>query len=168
MIRIPIIGIPIKPPPDLHRLTNTILASGNALLREGGRLLKPHGLSAVQFNVLHLLVDARAGLRPSELTAALVVDASSTTYVLDRMESLGWLQRRDDQADRRAWRIVLTPAGRALHDRVMPIYVTALRNMLRGLDPTVIGPMTRTLEEIQRAAHEAVETVLAVNPRRRP
>jgi DNA-binding MarR family transcriptional regulator len=154
----------------IRRLTNAIVSSGNALLREAGRLFKPHGITAAQFNVLNLLADAPRGLRPSELTAALVVDPSSTTYVLDRMEVLGWLRRHADPRDRRATLIGLTAAGRKLHRRVTPCYVAALRETLRGLDGAKIVPLTAALGEIQQAAHAAVTTVLGASRanRRRP
>jgi DNA-binding MarR family transcriptional regulator len=151
----------MKSDANVQRLTNAIVASGSALLREAGRLFKPHGISAAQFNVLSLLADEPGGLRPSTLTAALVVEASSTTYVLDRMEELGWLKRIEDEDDRRALRIVLTKAGQALHAKVAPLYAAALREMLRNLDPANIVPMADALLEIQRAAHDAVDRVLA-------
>ena len=157
---IPNIGITIKLDTDIRQLTNAILASGNALLREAGRLFKPHGITAAQFNVLSLLSDAPAGLRPSELTQALVVDPSSTTYVIDRMEALGWLQRLDDQRDRRASLIKLTPAGKDLHAKVAPLYAAALRETLQSLDAARIAPLSAALSEIQQAAHAAVSTVL--------
>lgn len=156
---------------EIRRFTRAILSSSHALLREAGRLFKPRGISAAQFNALNLLASAPAGLRPSELTAALVVDASSTTYVVDRMESFGWLRRLDDQADRRAWRIVLTRAGREMHSEVAPIYAAALRSMLQSLDRGAIAPLCASLEAIPRAARSAVDTVLgaevAARPRRR-
>lgn len=157
----------IKPITDIGQLTNAIVSAGNALLQEAGRLFKPHGISAAQFNVLNLLADASGGLRPSDLTQALVVDPSSTTYVLDRMETLGWLRRADDHDDRRAWRIVLTPAGRKLHERVAPLYAAALQQTMRGLDATRLAPLADALGEIQHAAHAAVDSVLTTQPQKR-
>lgn len=153
----------MKSDAELGRLTNAIVASGNALLREAGRLFKPHGITAVQFNVLALLADEPEGLRPSAITEAMVVEASSTTYVLDRMEALGWLKRAADSADRRALRIVLTKSGRALYAKVAPVYAAALRAMLAGLDPKTIAPLADTLTGVQTAAHEAVDRVLAAS-----
>ncbi len=150
------------------QLTNAILATANVLLQEAGRLFKPHGLTAVQFNVLNLLADAPDGLRPSDLTAALVVDASSTTYVLDQMEKRGWLRRREDAADRRAYRIGLTTGGRELHGRVAPLYRAALRRTVGGLDRSGIEAITAALRGIQTAARGAVETVAADSPRAKP
>lgn len=95
-----------------------------------------------------------------------MVDPSSVTYVLDRMESRGWLRRAADHADRRAWRIVLTAAGRDLHRQVAPLYFAALQETLRGFEPGKIEPLTEALGKIQEAAHAAVDTVLATKPRR--
>jgi len=149
------------------KLTNRIVSTGGALLRVAGELFRPHGITAAQFNVLNLLVDAPDGLRPSELAGQLVVDPSSTTYLVDQMEGKGWLKRTDDRADRRAWRVVLTAAGRKMHQRVEPDYVSALREMMRGLDPETIPALTKSLTEIQAAADAAVHKVLASRPAKR-
>lgn len=167
LVGIPNIGFCIKSEPDIRRLTNAIVSAGNTLLREAGRLFKSHKITAAQFNVLILLSEAPAGLRASDLTAALVVDPSSITYVLDRMEARGWLRRVADHDDRRASRIVLTAAGRDLHRQVAPLYFAALQETLRGFSPDKIGPLTEALGKIQEAAHAAVDTVLATTPRRR-
>jgi DNA-binding MarR family transcriptional regulator len=148
-------------------LTNRIVASGGALLRLAGELFRPHGITAAQFNVLNLLVGAPEGMRPSELAGQLVVDPSSTTYLVDQMEAKGWLKRTDDRADRRAWRVVVTVAGRKMHQRVEPDYVAALREMMRGLGAADLPALTKTLTEIQAAADAAVHRVLASRPAKR-
>lgn len=85
------------------------------------------------------------------------------------MEELGWLRRARDTDDRRAWRIVLTATGRQLHNRVAPLYVNALRQTLHNFDAGEIEPLTHALGEIRRAAHAAVDAVLAAPPQaRRP
>lgn len=147
--------------PDIRRLTNAIVTAGNSLLREAGRLFKPHGISAAQFNVLNLLSDQPDGLRACDLTDALVVDPSSVTYLLDRMEDLGWVKRADDKEDRRAWRILLTPAGREMHKRVEPLYLDALERTLEGVDSRRITQMADALLEIQVAARAGVDQVLS-------
>jgi len=134
------------------------------LVREANRLFKPLGISAVQFNVLNLLKDAPAGLRPTQLTRALVVDASSTTYVLDRMEALGWIGRAEDKADRRANVIRLTPAGQRMHATVAPLYLAALGEMLRRLDPAPLPLLAQALDAIRGAAQSAVDRTQADPP----
>lgn len=148
-------------------LTNRIVSSGGALLRLAGELFRPHGITAAQFNVLNLLVGAPEGMRPSELAGQLVVDPSSTTYLVDQMEAKGWLKRTDDRTDRRAWRVVVTAAGRKMHQRVEPDYAAALREMMHGLDARSLPTLTKTLTEIQAAADAAVHKVLAARPTKR-
>jgi DNA-binding MarR family transcriptional regulator len=148
---------------DIRKLIRSIVSSGNELLREAGRLFKPYGISAAQFNVLHLLAEAKVGMQQSDITRALVVDPSSTTYLIDRMEALGWIKRLADRTDRRVWLISMTPSGKKLHGSVAPLYEAALRETLRGLDQSRINPITEALVEIQRAASAAVESVLNQN-----
>ncbi len=148
----------------IENLTSAIISSGGALLREAGRLFKPYRISAAQFNVLNVLAEARQGMSSTALAKELVVDPSSATYVVDRMVELGWVKREEDPEDRRAWCIGLTPLGRKFHGQVAPLYLAALREMARGLDPQVIVPLTAALHEIQRAAHGAVSTILASSP----
>jgi DNA-binding MarR family transcriptional regulator len=145
----------------IQSLANAILAGRNALLREADRLFRPFGISAAHFNVLNLLECEPKGLRPSILTRALLVDPSSTTYLLDQMERRGWLRRADDPDDRRACRIILTPSGRRLHAKVLPLYLEAqahLEAALKISDPT---ELLRVLELLPNAAATVTETLRA-------
>jgi DNA-binding MarR family transcriptional regulator len=157
----PNIGFQINSELEIRMLTSAIVSTGNALVREAGRLFKRHGISAVQFNVLNLLMGAPEGMRPTRLTEALVVDASSTTYVIDRMEALGWIKRTNDPRDRRANLIILTAAGRRMHAMASPSYFAALREMMGGLEPGHLNSLAHALAEIQAAAQKAVDAALS-------
>ena len=148
-------------------LTNAVVTAANTLLREAGRLFKPFGLTAAHFNVLNLLHDVPDGLRPSDLAREMVVDPSSTTYVLDRMESSGWIRRVDDRSDRRVRRVRLTPAGRALHARVALHYEAALRAMLPAVGELALEPVLASVIGVQRAAAEAVTAAARAGEQRR-
>jgi DNA-binding MarR family transcriptional regulator len=144
----------------IEALTNAMVAGGSVLLREAGRLFRPFGLTVAHFNVLHLLAGAPAGLRPSDLTASLVVDASSTTYLLDQMEKRGWMQRRRDLHDRRGYRVRIAPAGKKLFDQVAPLYKSALGEMGRQLPLAQAERLTDVLKQIRQFAPRAVDQVL--------
>jgi DNA-binding MarR family transcriptional regulator len=47
---------------------------------------------------------------------------SNATGLIDRLEQRGLLQRRATPGDRRAYRVVLTPAARELLARILPGY----------------------------------------------
>lgn len=71
------------------------------------------GLSRAKWSVLaHLR--RKNGARQSELAALLEVQPITLGRLLDRMEKDGWVERRDDPADRRAKCIFLT-------DKVAPV-----------------------------------------------
>lgn len=143
----------------MRTLTNAVVRSGSILQREAGRLFRPFGITAAHFNVLNMLAEDPAGVRATEITRYLVVDASSTTYTLDQLEELGWATRKRDTEDRRAIRIVLTPAGRKLHVKLLPIYRAALQELSTLLGAWDINSALPLLEKMPTAAVEAVDKV---------
>src|SRR5690606_7054510 len=101
-------------------LVKEVLATADAFARESQRLFRPHGLTAVQFNVLNVLAGQSRGLSQRELSDTLVVDRSNVTGLIDRLTKSGWVRRAADPADRRIHRIELTPGGRRLWENVEP------------------------------------------------
>ncbi|HEU5125375.1 MAG TPA: MarR family transcriptional regulator [Verrucomicrobiae bacterium] len=77
-------------------------------------------LSPSQFNVLNLLSDQTAGLSQIELGRLLITHRSNVTGLIDRLEKRGLVARKEAAGDRRAYRIVLTNAGRKLLNQVLP------------------------------------------------
>jgi DNA-binding MarR family transcriptional regulator len=126
-----------------RELVAAVVATADTLLREGQRLLKPLGLTVAQYNVLTVLALAPGGtgLSQRELGDELIVDRSNVTGLLDRMEKAGWVRRADDIADRRIYRVRLTPAGRRLLAKADAPYNAAVARVAGALS----GPQTRDL-----------------------
>ena len=82
-------------------------------------------LSPSQFNVLNLLHGQPTGLSQVELSRSLIMHRSNVTGLVDRLETRGLVQRREDPVDRRVYRVVLTSAGTELLDRIYPHYYAA-------------------------------------------
>lgn len=79
------------------------------------RMLRPHGLTPTQYNVLRILRGAGAdGLCRHELGDRLVTPVPDVTRLLDRMEELELVARQRSASDRRLVRTFLTPKGLAL------------------------------------------------------
>jgi DNA-binding MarR family transcriptional regulator len=89
-----------------------------AVLQEGiDRVLKPHGVSAAQYNVLRILRGAAPkGLCRQEIRDRLLTRMPDVTRLLDRMEEAGLVTRERDAADRRLVTTHLTRRGRQLVD----------------------------------------------------
>jgi DNA-binding MarR family transcriptional regulator len=133
-------------------LINAVMATADAFLRESKRLFRPHGLSAAQFNLLNVVARSDGGLSQRELSEHLVVDRSNVTGLIDRMEKAGWVRRTDDPADRRIYRIVATPEGRALWTTVMPRYLEVVRQVTAAVSERKMRDTFAVLGELERAA----------------
>lgn len=82
-------------------------------------------LSPSQFNLLNLLADQPDGRTQVELSRSLIMHRSNVTGLIDRLEARGLVRRHDSEHDRRAYRVMLTPAGRRLIVQILPHYYTA-------------------------------------------
>lgn len=139
--------------PELgHRLTRAVLTTADVFLREGQRLFRPHGITAAQFNVLSALAGEWEGMSQRELGDLLVVDRSNVTGLIDRMEKAGWVRRADDPADRRVYRVKLTPSGRALWEKVSPAYEAVVMQVVAGLSAQQAQASLDVLMQLQAGA----------------
>ena len=68
------------------------------------------------FRVLSFLLD-RGPMRVGDLAESLGIRPASLSEQLDRMEKYGLIEKKKDEADLRAIRIILTDKGRAAHGR---------------------------------------------------
>ena len=109
------------------------MATADTFLRESQRLFRPHGLTGAQYNVLNILAREPAGISQRELGDRLVVDRSNVTGLLDRLEKNEWVRRDDHPEDRRVYRVSLTPAGRALWQKITPLYLDVVGQITREL-----------------------------------
>ncbi len=141
-------------PAQARRLVHELVATADLFLRESQRLFRPHGLTAPQFNVLNLLADRApdAGYSQRELADTLVVDRSNVTGLIDRMEAAGWVRRVDDPADRRVYRVALTPAGRRLWQKVAPDYDQVVAQVTGALSAVEVSRGVAVLVKLQAAA----------------
>jgi DNA-binding MarR family transcriptional regulator len=82
-------------------------------------LLKPTGITLVQYNVLRILRGSEPdGLCRNELRDRMLNRMPDVTRLLDRMEESGLVSRSREEADRRQVRTQLTPRARRLVDEL--------------------------------------------------
>jgi len=132
--------------PVLH-----ILATAQVLEKAGQRLFRPYGLTVAQFNVLNLLSDQPDGMRASDLSRALVVDASNVTGLMKRMKAEGYLRERENSADRRQHVVSLTPKGQRAWETANKEYSSSLAAVDATLSPAERKTMERILQRIAAA-----------------
>ena len=97
----------------------SILRTAAILDHSVSQALKPHGVTATQYNVLRILRGAGAeGLCRNEVGERLVTAVPDVTRLLDRMEEMGLIARRRGGADRRFVTTTLTKKGIDLVNRL--------------------------------------------------
>jgi DNA-binding MarR family transcriptional regulator len=113
-------------------------------------------LSPSQFNVLNLLHLNRGGLSQSDLSRQLIMHRSNVTGLVDRLEKRGLLTRREVADDRRAYSVVLTPAGTRLLREILPEYYAEAARAWGQLPARRAAQLIADLQQIARNAESIV------------
>jgi DNA-binding MarR family transcriptional regulator len=111
------------------------------------------GITIAQSFILFALLE-EDGLNVKSLAERLIIESPAITGLLDRLEKESLVVRQVDPEDRRAFRIFLTPAGRALAEKVMPIalaYNEALKSRLDEGEQRVLTKLIRAVDELGEA-----------------
>jgi len=90
------------------------------------------GLGTTEFGVLEVLYH-KGELPVCEVQRRILVESSSTTYVVDKLCDRGLVRRRPSAADRRVTLLALTPPGRRLIARIFPAHAAAMRRAVGAL-----------------------------------
>jgi MarR family transcriptional regulator, organic hydroperoxide resistance regulator len=88
------------------------------------------GLTAAQATALRELAGP---MTMRELAERMSCEPSNATFVVDKLEKQGLIERRPHSTDRRAKQLVLTPEGNALRERLLGLL--ARDSPLAGLTP---------------------------------
>ena len=113
--------------------------------------IERHGLTPGEFGVLDTL-HHKGPMLLGELQHRVLVTSGGISYLTDRLERRGLVERRDYAADRRTKEVALTPDGEALMRRVFPEHTAAIERALAGIDPAVKEAATSLLRTVGRAA----------------
>lgn len=81
--------------------------------REWAKAFKPLGVTPPQGFLLRLVL-ARPGLSQHEISDALTISRPTATRLIDGLQALGLLERREAEHDARHWAVYPTERGKAL------------------------------------------------------
>lgn len=89
--------------------------TADLMMEDIERVLKPHNLSATQYNVLRILRGSReTGLACHEITERMITHDPDMTRLLDRLEERKLISRAREKADRRVIRVRVGADGLAI------------------------------------------------------
>jgi MarR family transcriptional regulator, multiple antibiotic resistance protein MarR len=89
------------------------------------------GVGAGYFELLRYVRD-HPDARVADLAAAFAIGVGTTSKIVDRMETHGWMERRPNPANRRSSLLALTPAGESVVSRAEPAWQAAIQEILGG------------------------------------
>jgi DNA-binding MarR family transcriptional regulator len=127
----------------------TMLGQVSRLLRRSfDERARSMGATRPQWQVLSLL-DRYPGINQGGLSDLLEVEPITTGRMIDRLQDAELVERRADPADRRAWRLHLTPKGEELLLTIRPMAVATLNEALEGIDEADRAQLMMMLDKMR-------------------
>lgn len=146
------------------RLAHLVKDTSRALVRALQMSLAEHGVSFGHWTFLRILWE-HDGLTQRNLSEQAGVMEPTTFSALKAMEQMGYIERRQIPDNRKNVYVFLTPKGRALKDKLVPLAEEVNRIAVAGLDPADVSRTRQLLlAVIENLARDEVQSV---NPARR-
>jgi len=116
--------------------------------RLGGRSLEPRMMA-----VLHHI---ERGDAPSqeELSAHMGLDKTTVAHAVKSLVEKGYVQRSRDDADRRVYRLSLTPDGQALHRSLGEVFDEWGEGLFEGFSAAELTRLERVFERLAANAEK--------------
>lgn len=128
---------------------------------------EPFGLTVTQWRVMAAL-GRFAPLTASEVGLRIVMDKVAVSRAVAGLKKRGLVERLTDRADRRRASLRLSPRGRAMHARIVPIAIAYEERLYEALDAAErrnLDALTRRLFEhataLRRASRRSWEPALS-------
>jgi DNA-binding MarR family transcriptional regulator len=109
-----------------------------------------------RFDLMAQLERHREGLKMNELSRLLMVTGGNITAIVDQLEKEGQVERLDDSADRRAFRIRLTRAGEKIFTEMARAHEQWVVELLAGLSRKEHDELLKLLAKLKQHAMEVV------------
>ena len=120
-------------------------------LREG------FGTTLPRFDLMAQLERHPEGLKMNELSRLLMVTGGNVTAIVDQLEKEGLVERLDEPADRRAFRIRLTKSGEKSFAEMARAHEEWVIELFAGVGRKEQDELLRLLAKVKSHAVEVVE-----------
>jgi MarR family transcriptional regulator, organic hydroperoxide resistance regulator len=131
----------------------SILRTAAILDHQLGEALRPHRITATQYNVLRILRGAgAAGLCGREIAERMVARVPDVPRMLERLAARQLIRRERDAGDRRHVTARIAPRGLALLAAVGPATDTVVRARLGRLSDRTLGHLIDGLAAVRDGA----------------
>lgn len=135
-----------------HEMLLSIFYTGACLRKRFTGILRPHGLTDVQLNLLMLLrhqADENGGLSQVALSRMMLVNRANISALIDRTEAAGLVRRHPVPGDKRFNTVKLTERGAAALDAVAEEYYRQIDEIAGVLSQRQREDLVESLEAIR-------------------
>jgi DNA-binding MarR family transcriptional regulator len=119
----------------------------NHASKEFDQRLKEKGLTLALWPTLMCLWE-KEGINQREIAQMSKVESSTTTRTIDKLETLGLVERQPDPDSRRSFKIYLTEEGRALKKEVIHLPLEVNQQLLTPLTKHEQATMVQLLQKL--------------------
>jgi DNA-binding MarR family transcriptional regulator len=117
-------------------------------------LREEFGTTLPRFDLMAQLERHPGGLKMNELSRMLMVTGGNITAIVDQLEKEGQVERLDDSADRRAFRIRLTRSGEKSFLEMARAHEQWVVELLSGLSRKEHDELLKLLAKLKQHALE--------------
>jgi MarR family transcriptional regulator, organic hydroperoxide resistance regulator len=126
--------------------------------------IEPHGVTLGMWYFLRALWN-EDGLNQRELSRRVGTMEPTTLSAILNMEKKGFVRRVQNKTDRRKLHVHLTPKGRALKVKLIPLAREVVATAVQSLSRKEIKQMLDGLVEVQKNLHATVTRLDEINSR---
>ena len=121
------------------------------------RLRATFGITLPRFDLMAQLERHPDGLRMGELSKRMMVTGGNVTGITDQLEREKLVLRVADRADRRAFSVRLTPAGRRAFAEMAAVHEGWIEELLQDISSDDKGQLIELLSQMKRHLNDAGE-----------
>jgi MarR family transcriptional regulator for hemolysin len=132
-----------------ERFSDALHSTSRSWRQAVDRRLKYLGVSQASWMTIAIAAKANSPLSQSELADRLGVEGATMVAMVDRLVKAGLVVREASATDRRIKRVVLTPAGLAVYEKVKTQATTLRKQLLAKDDAKKLLVATELLEGLR-------------------
>jgi MarR family transcriptional regulator, transcriptional regulator for hemolysin len=132
-----------------ERFSDALHSTSRSWKQAVDRRLKYLGVSQASWMTIAIAAKAESPLSQSELADRLGVEGATMVAMVDRLVKAGLVAREASSTDRRIKRVVLTPAGVAVYEKVKTEADTLRKQLLAKMDSKKLQAATELLDSLR-------------------
>jgi len=134
--------------------TLSILRTSDLLENRIARLLREHGLTMSQYNVLRILRGEGKPMPCLEVADRMIQVAPAITRVVDQLLGMEMIEKAQSEQDRRVFHIEINSSGKQAIKKLDSLIVELHASLLRGVSKSDMKTLIGILESVRAGVAE--------------